>query len=309
MSYQPQAPGDWGSMLETPGISSSTEKLNTLDACEHFLRSWKTQGSNVLLILHGLGGHSGWYIDMGNVLASHGITVYAMDHRGFGRSGGLEGHIDNYHTYVKDISFILDVIRKRHPESNIFLLGHSMGGLFATYVAAAYGEGLAGILLLNSWIQDTSQLPFFTMLAIVLGGLFKSKRYWQVSGGIPTMTTNPEAILMLQNDPLWRQRQTASMLFQLFLMRLVALFKARKIATPALVMQAAADKAVVVATNRKLYEAMASQDKTWKTYPGYAHDSEFEHDRTQLDFDIVTWISEHAVPPGTTSSAKPPGTS
>ena len=66
MSYQPQAPGDWGSMLETTEISSSTEKLNTLDACEHFLRSWKTQGSNVLLILHGLGGHSGWYIDMGS---------------------------------------------------------------------------------------------------------------------------------------------------------------------------------------------------------------------------------------------------
>src|SRR2546421_3255526 len=156
MSYQPQAPGDWGSMLETPGISSSTEKLNTLDACEHFLRSWKTQGSNVLLILHGLGGHSGWYIDMGNVLASHGITIYAMDHRGFGRSEGLPGHIDDYHTYVEDIKFIVTEIHKRHPTGRLYLLGHSMGGLFAAHVTATYGDLLTGVLFLNPWIQDTS---------------------------------------------------------------------------------------------------------------------------------------------------------
>jgi len=31
-----------------------------------------------------------------------------------------------------------------------------------------------------------------------------------------------------------------------------------------------------------------------KTYPGYAHDSEFENDRSQLDNDVVTWIREHA---------------
>ncbi|TMB84244.1 MAG: hypothetical protein E6J44_08620, partial [Chloroflexi bacterium] len=70
MHYQPNAPGDWGSMQETADISIATEELITPDACKHFMRSWKTRGSDVLLILHGLGGHSGWYIDMGNVLAS-----------------------------------------------------------------------------------------------------------------------------------------------------------------------------------------------------------------------------------------------
>ena len=63
---------------------------------------------------------------------------------------------------------------------------------------------------------------------------------------------------------------------------------------PALVMQAEADKSVVIGTNRKFYEALVSSDKTWKTYPGYAHDSEFENDRSQLDDDVVTWIRERA---------------
>lgn len=299
MSYQPGDPGDWGSMQEGPGISIATEELIGEDGCKHFLRSWKTEGSDVLLILHGLGGHSGWYIDMGNVLSSHSINVYAMDHRGFGRSGGLPGHINDYHTYVKDIVLILNEIRKRHPQSKIYVLGHSMGGLFTTHLAASYGEMLDGILLLNVWIQDTSKLPFLTMLGILLGGLFKSKRYWQVSGGTETMTTNPEAIRMLLADPLWRRKQTASMLFQVLLMRLLAFFKAKKITLPALVMQAGADKAVVAATNRKLFEALASQDKEWKTYPNYGHDSEFEQNRSQMDHDIIAWIGQHAVLPHT----------
>jgi acylglycerol lipase len=99
---------------------------------------------------------------------------------------------------------------------------------------------------------------------------------------------------MLLADPYWRRKQTASMLFQVFLMRLVVFLKARLLTLPALFMQAEADKSVVAATNRKFYEATLSKDKTWKTYPGYAHDSEFEKDRSQLDNDIVTWILEHA---------------
>ncbi|HKF36530.1 MAG TPA: alpha/beta fold hydrolase, partial [Ktedonobacteraceae bacterium] len=111
MSYQPTAPGDWGRMQQAPDIITATEELATADACKLFLRSWRTGSSNVLLILHGLGAHSGWFIDMGNKLAARGLTVYAMDHRGFGRSGGLPGHIDNYQTFVEDIHFIVTGIR------------------------------------------------------------------------------------------------------------------------------------------------------------------------------------------------------
>jgi alpha-beta hydrolase superfamily lysophospholipase len=94
---------------------------------------------------------------------------------------------------------------------------------------------------------------------------------------------------MLQADPLWRRKQTASQLFQVFLMRLIVFLKARRITLPALVMQAEADKAVVVETNRKFYEVLASRDTTWKGYPNYSHDSEFERDRSQLDHDIMNW--------------------
>ncbi len=250
MSYQPDAPGDWGRMQVTPDIITATEELTTADACKLFLRSWRTSGSDVLLILHGLGAHSGWFMDMGNKLASRGITVYAMDHRGFGRSSAIPGHIDDYHTYVEDIHFIVTTIRRRHPQATIHILGHSMGGIFAAHFAAKYEHMLGGVLFLNPWVQDTARIPLLTTVAILLGGLFKSHRYWQPAGGTEVMTTNADAIRMLQADPFWRRKETASFLFQIFLMRLAILKRASTITIPALVMQAEADKSVVLCLKR-----------------------------------------------------------
>lgn len=302
MHYQTDAPGDWGQMQSSANIVTATEELTTADASKLFLRSWKTDSPQVLLILHGLGGHSGWYIDMGNALSSRGISVYAMDHRGFGRSGGLSGHIDDYHTYVEDIRFVVAEIRSRHPEAAIYMLGHSMGSIFATYFAAKYGSMLTGILFLNPWIEDTSSVSLPTILAIIVGGIFKSRRYWQVAGGTETMTTNAEAIQMLQADSFWRRSETASFLIQILLMRLGVLGKAKDVTIPALVMQAEADKSIVPTATRKFYEKLASSDKTWKTYPRYGHDSEFEQDRSLLDTDLATWIGTHAATTSEVSS-------
>jgi alpha-beta hydrolase superfamily lysophospholipase len=293
MLYQPDAPGDWGQMIESETIKTATDILNTPDGCTIFLRSWVTDSPDILLILHGLGAHSGWFIDMGNKLAARGMTVYAMDHRGFGRSGGLPGHIDNYHIYVEDIDLIVTTIRKRHPEGAIHILGHSMGGIFAAHFAAGYQNSLTSVLFLNPWIQDSSQISLLTTLRILIGGLFKSHYYWQVAGGSEVMTTNPEAVQMLNSDTYWCRKQTASFLFQIFLMRSAVLKKAKLISKPGLVMQAEADKVVVPEASHNLYDTLANNDKRWKTFPGYAHDSEFEADRTLLESEVVSWITEH----------------
>ncbi len=294
MRYQKEAPGDWGQMEATSGINVATEMLAMADGCKLFVRSWVTDSTDVLLILHGLGGHSGWYINMGDTLAARGLTVYADDHRGFGHSESLPGHIDKYATYVEDCHALVSEIHRRHPGRKIYVLGHSMGGIFTTHLAAKYGQSLAGILYLNPWVEDSSRLSPGTTLSILVGGLFKSKRYFQVSGGTETMTTRQEAIEMLNADTYWRRKQTASFLFQILLMRMAVLKLAKQITLPVLVMQAGQDKAILASGSRKLYEAFAGSDKTWKGYEEFSHDSEFEEEHSRMDSDIAVWIGKHA---------------
>ena len=294
MLYNVESPGDWGSVQTASQARYATETLAMADGCKLFLRSWRNESPDVLLLMHGLGAHSGWFIDMGNELASRGLSVYAVDHRGFGRSEGLPGHVERAANYIEDLVAVITEIRTRHAGARLSILGHSMGGIFATHLAAKHGDLLNGVLFLNPWVQDTAKTSLGMMLGVFGGGLIRSKRLWRTPGGTESMTTNPEAIRMLEADPYWRRELTANFLLEIFKMRLQVLKLAPRITIPALVMQAGQDKAVVPEASRKLYDALGSSDKTWKFYPDYAHDTELEVDRTQLDSDIVEWIQTRA---------------
>ncbi|BCL80446.1 lysophospholipase [Ktedonobacteria bacterium brp13] len=288
--YQPEVPGVWG---QEQAAALQSEYVTLPDQCQLFVRSWVRPDADVLLILHGLGGHGGWYVDMAQELWDKGLSVYTVDHRGFGRSQGMKGHIDVYQRYVADCAALMREIQQRHPAQKLYVLGHSMGGIFATYIAAAHSDLLAGVIFLNPWIKDTAQLPLRTTVGILLGGLVKSRRLWRVGGGHEGMTANPEAARMLDADPYWVRSQTASFLVQILRMRLGVIKQARQITIPALVVQAEGDTVVDIEATRSLYHALASQDKTWRSYPTWFHDTEFEPERAALDSDLVTWIQTH----------------
>jgi len=292
MLYNVDLPGEWGSMRAVPRVQVATETLAMADGCKLFLRSWKAESRDVLLLVHGLGAHGGWFVDMGNELAASGLSVYAVDHRGFGRSEGPPGHVERGANYIEDLVAVLKEVRSRHARegTRLFLLGHSMGGIFATHLAVKHGELLDGVIFLNPWVQDSSKVSVGMTLGVFGGGLLRSRRYWRIPGGSSVMTTNPEAIKMLEADPYWRREFTANFLLEIFRLRLQVLKLAPRITLPALIIQAEQDKSVVFAATRKLYETLGSRDKTWKSYPGYAHDTELEADRAQFDRDIVEWI-------------------
>lgn len=294
MLYNIEAPGDWGVMQPSAAVQTATETLAMADGCQIFLRSWRAEGQCILLLVHGLGAHSGWFIDMGNELAARGLSVYAMDHRGFGRSAGLPGHVERATNYIDDLAAIVAEIRRRHAREDaparVYALGHSMGGIFVTHLAAKHGELLDGILFLNPWVKDSAKVPPGTTLGVFAGGLLRSQRRWRTPGGSAVMTTNPEAVKMLEADPYWRRDLTANFLLEIFRQRLQVLKLAPRITLPALVMQAGQDKSVIADATRKLYETLGSHDKTWKLYPDYAHDTELEAERAALDQDIVEWI-------------------
>jgi alpha-beta hydrolase superfamily lysophospholipase len=284
-----EARGDWGEMRASGPVAMATGRFAMPDGIALFYRSWTLPGAPVLLILHGLGAHSGWFIDMGNALAERGLTVYAVDHRGFGRSDGRRGHIVNYRVFLQDTSTVLDRLREQHLNAPIFLFGHSMGAILAIYTAARR-PGLAGVMLLNPWIKDTTKVSPGMLLGVVVGGILRLPIYYQLAGGSKAMTVNPEAAEMLANDPYWVRAETASFFWQITLMRAGVLHQAGAVHIPALVAQAGRDRSVRPAASYAVYERLGSADKTWKMYPSYAHDSEFEPDRRALDDDIAIWV-------------------
>ncbi len=293
--YRTEAPSEWGKMQAPAGGEAGTATFSPAGRPEIFYRYWRSGAPATLLFLHGLGAHSGWFIDMGNTLAARGLNFYAMDHHGFGKSGGTRGHALHWQDYVTDIDTMVGTIQADLPGTHLFVLGHSMGGVFAIHYAAAHQAKLRGLLLLNPWIGDTTKVSLGGVLSILAGGMRGSTKVVEFpdSGMTDSMTTNPDATTFLQSDPLWVRNRTKGFYWQITQMRGQTLRLAAQITLPTLVLQAGQDKAVTISGTRQAFDRLASADKTYLPLPGYDHDSEFQPDRSLMDTAITNWIAKH----------------
>ena len=120
------------------------DALTTADGLALQLREWpvvRPHGS--VLIVHGLGEHSGRYAHVAAHLNEAGWTVVGYDQRGHGSSDGARGWLASADDLLLDLSRVIDAVRAAH-DGPLVLLGHSMGGLVAARFVAEGIEPNAG---------------------------------------------------------------------------------------------------------------------------------------------------------------------
>ena len=98
------------SMVAYPAsMPSILSHVRAADGTSILVRDWASDSrpgwpwASVLLV-HGLGEHSGRYEHVGDQMAAAGLDVHAYDHRGNGGSGGRRGHVDRWEQYHDDLA-------------------------------------------------------------------------------------------------------------------------------------------------------------------------------------------------------------
>lgn len=95
---------------------------------------YRTPGAAAVVVLsHGFGESIAKFDEIIYYAAKAGFAVYAIEHRGHGRSGHLgkdssQIHVEDYGHYVADLGNLVEAARKENPGSKVFLFAHSMGG-------------------------------------------------------------------------------------------------------------------------------------------------------------------------------------
>ena len=86
-----------------------------------YYQSWHPLGNPcaIVLIIHGLGSHSGLFSNVVEHLQGSGYAVYGLDLRGHGRSQGQRGPINTWSEFREDLKAFLKLIEIQHPLSRI----------------------------------------------------------------------------------------------------------------------------------------------------------------------------------------------
>src|SRR6185312_9640258 len=112
-------------------VASSTGQQTMPDGQRLFVRDWPLpHAARAVLIVHGLGEHSGRYARLARWFRQCGYAVRSYDQRGHGRTTGQRGAIRHADDLVADLAQVYAAFAHQTPTPPL-LLGHSMGGVVA----------------------------------------------------------------------------------------------------------------------------------------------------------------------------------
>jgi len=249
---------------------------------------------SVVVISHGLGEHGGRYAGLAERLVDRGHAVYAIDHRGHGRSTGERANIDRFSYLVSDLSAFVGRAQREHPDLPVFLLGHSMGGAVAFASALRIHATLKGLVLSAPALAAGQAVsPFKASLLNVLSRF----RPGAAALTLPAtaVSRDPAVVRAYEADPLVHHGPIPARTIA-ELLEAMATFPAAAPAlkVPVLVQHGMADTLVPLAATRPVYETMGNPRlRALRYYERLYHEVYNEPERDTVIGDLERWLDSH----------------
>jgi alpha-beta hydrolase superfamily lysophospholipase len=267
------------------------ETLTSAGGARIFVRSWRPEGKAkaVVAIVHGFNSHGGQYLWAGERLAASGFAVYALDLRGRGKSSGERYYVEAIEEYLSDVDAMLNLARSREPGLQVFLLGHSAGGVIASVYSLDHQAELAG-LVCESFAYRVPA-PDFALQAIK--GLSRfAPRLKVLRLKNEDFSRDPAWVRALNADPLTAGENQPAITVAAMQRGNERLDREiPRVELPVLILHGTEDKATLPKGSRLFYDRAGSSDKTLKLYEGHVHDLLADTGKEQVMADIQGWIA------------------
>jgi alpha-beta hydrolase superfamily lysophospholipase len=252
----------------------------------------------VLVYLHGIASHSGWFGETAAELAARGVSVYAPDRRGSGRSEGPRGHLTRYERALADVDEILDVVWSENEGQPLFLAGSSWAAKLAVVYGATRPRSLSGLVLLGPGLIPKATLPLLQQIEVIIGHLLVPTARIRIPLTPELYTRSSRYLDFIRNDELRLLTATTR-----FFWETARLDRRRGRASvdlrlPLLVIQGEDDAMIDVPKTVDWFSQLRVADKTYRGYPGAGHTLEFEPDHARYVADITGWVLPRSSGPG-----------
>ncbi|MCW8807442.1 MAG: lysophospholipase [Rhodanobacter sp.] len=286
------------SPIRRAGSTECAAWLNMPDGQRLFLRDWpRSQARGAVLIVHGLGEHSGRYQRLAQWFNQRGYAVRSYDQRGHGQSPGQRGALRHGDDLLEDLATVyMDFANVVSMPP--LLLGHSMGGLVAAR-AVLDGRVTPPAMVLSSPALRTWEPLALQRLAGVLARvaprlpLRSSLKMEQVSHDAHVVAT-------YRDDPLrsgWITPRLADFIFRA---GVSSITDAARLKMPSLLLVAGSDTLVDPAGSRDFSAAAApTRLLTTRFFSTLYHElfNETEPGRSQVLMQLGDWLGRHMADP------------
>jgi alpha-beta hydrolase superfamily lysophospholipase len=280
-------------------IADQHGTLTSADGTGLFYRYWPAEAWNgrVVIVLHGIGYHSGPYKVIADALNPRGIAVYGLDARGHGLSCGPRGYTASIAEVAQDVAAIVDFVKRQQPHAKVFLLGDSMGCNYALNFAKQSSAQLAGLILLApAFFVDSSQLLNLESALLMPYFLFGHRKpvIDLVGRRLDESSRDPKWIAARRADPLAYKK--ANFGYLLDIQRLIFGWR-RKIAprvrVPILMMKGGRDRVVSHRDCETFARLSVSTDKRFEVFPNVPHTTLWDAQTPEILALAGKWILEH----------------
>jgi alpha-beta hydrolase superfamily lysophospholipase len=258
----------------------------TSDGTELFTRSLGADNPRYeVLLIHGLGEHSGRWAKPMSFLAARGATVYTYDLRGHGESQGGRGDLERFDQFHDDIAEMAEATVAQSGRPWV-LYGHSLGGLQCAGYLIDGRLPQPNIAVLSAPSMNANVPGAFRAAASILGRVTPGLR---VSNSIKgeQLSKDPAVGEAYFADPLVETKPTARFGKCIFDEMARLSDHHGSITTPTLVIHGADDPLVPPSASAGL---AASEGVERRLYPTLRHEVHLEVEAPEVMADIADWI-------------------
>jgi acylglycerol lipase len=251
-----------------------------------------TDPKAVLLLVHGLGAHSGRWDFLAEFFLPKGISSYAIELKGFGEAKGLKGHIDSFDIYYDDVRRLRDIISTENPGKKIFIAGESLGGLISFMMAVREPDLFDGLICVSPAFASRLKLTFLKYLQVFFASLFNRSKQFHMPFTSEMCTRDEDYRKVMDSEPREHRLATAKLLYNTFIAQMRVSMMKTHIEIPVLFLLAGEDSLVSPEKSERVFAGLKSNDKNIIFYPGMYHALSIELGREKVFEDILEWTRD-----------------
>jgi alpha-beta hydrolase superfamily lysophospholipase len=262
----------------------------TLYNAEFYGQYWQANNTKAVVVLvHGMGEHSGRYQHVAKKLTDNSFSVVTFDHFGHGKTTGKRGHNPSFEAVLESVSKTIKKAKELFPKKPVFLYGHSMGGNTVINYTIRNRHELKGVVATSPFLRLAFKPPALKLfvgkiLQNILPSLTMANEL-----DITAISRDKEEVKKYKDDPLIHAKISPNYSIKFIETGKWAIENASKLRTNMFLLHGTADRIIDYKGTQEF--ANTSDKATLKLYEGGYHELQNDLCKEEMLQDVVDWLN------------------